>query len=103
MSLRPERNEPGGELQPAPTAERRWPMAAAVLAAVAMQVVAPRHGRLPGWWVVPALEVVMLVVLILRDPGRIDRRSRALRRQTFVLIAIMTQNVATTTATTFTQ
>jgi uncharacterized membrane protein len=40
--------------------------------------------------VFPVLEVVMLLILIVRDPGRIDRRSTALRRQTIVLIAIMT-------------
>jgi hypothetical protein len=33
---------------------------------------------------------VLLVVLIIRDPGRIDRRSDTLRRLTIVLIAIMT-------------
>src|SRR5436190_8576656 len=73
-----------------PLAERRWPMAAAVLVVAAIQFVTPRQGRLAGWWVFPLLEVVMLGVLIARDPGRIDRRSRALRRQTIVLIAIMT-------------
>jgi uncharacterized membrane protein len=65
-------------------------MAAAVLATVVFQLLTPRRGRLPGWWVFPILEVVMLVILIVRDPGRIDRRSTALRRQTIVLIAIMT-------------
>ena len=65
-------------------------MAAAVLVTVVFQLLTPRRGRLPGWWVFPILEVVMLVILIVRDPGRIDRRSTALRRQTIVLIAIMT-------------
>jgi uncharacterized membrane protein len=65
-------------------------MAAAVLATVAIQVVVPSHGRVPGWEAFPFLEVLMLVVLIMRDPGRIDRRSRTLRSMTIVLIAIMT-------------
>jgi uncharacterized membrane protein len=65
-------------------------MAAAVLATAVLQIVTPRRGRLPGWWLFPILEVLMLGVLILRDPGRIDRRSRTLRNQTIVLIAVMT-------------
>ncbi len=75
---------------PGPIAEPRWPMATAVLTAVALQVVVPHRGRVPGWWVFPILEVVMLVVLIIRDPGRIDRRSEALRLLTILLIAVMT-------------
>jgi uncharacterized membrane protein len=75
---------------PRPMAERRWPMAVAVLAIAFFQVITPRQGRLSGWWVFPVLEVVMLGVLIARDPGRIDRRSKGLRRQTFVLIGFMT-------------
>jgi len=65
-------------------------MAAAVLSAAGIQVITPREGRLPIWWLIPVVEVVMLVVLIVRDPGRIDKRSVALRRQTILLIAFMT-------------
>lgn len=71
-------------------AEPRWPMAVAVLVAILLQVGTPHRGRLPGWWVFPVLESVLLVVVILRDPGRIDRRSRAARRSTIVLISLMT-------------
>jgi uncharacterized membrane protein len=74
----------------APWAEPRWPMAVAVLVAILLQVGTPHRGRLPGWWVFPVLESVLLVVVILRDPGRIDRRSRAARRSTLVLISLMT-------------
>jgi uncharacterized membrane protein len=69
-------------------------MAVAVLAAIALQVGTPHRGRLPGWWLFPALELVVLVLLIVRDPGRIDRRSAALRRLTIALIAIMTAGTA---------
>jgi hypothetical protein len=65
-------------------------MAAAVLATAVLQIITPRRGRLPAWWVFPILEVVMLGILILRDPGPIDRRSKTLRNQTIVLIAVMT-------------
>jgi uncharacterized membrane protein len=65
-------------------------MATAVLVTVALQLLTPRQGRVAGWWVLPILEVVMLVLLIAQDPGRIDRRSAALRRQTIVMIGLMT-------------
>lgn len=65
-------------------------MAAAVLATVVLQLIVPRRGRVPIWWVFPVLELVMLAVLIIRDPGRIDRPSENLRRATILLIAVMT-------------
>ncbi len=70
--------------------EPRWPMALAVFASIVLQLITPSRGRLPGWWLFPALEFLLLVVVILRDPGRIDRRSRAARRSTIVLISVMT-------------
>jgi uncharacterized membrane protein len=81
----------GGQGRPKPLkAERRWPMAVAVLAAVALQIGTPHHGRLPIWWVFPVVEVVVLVLLIVEDPGRIDRRTRSSRGLTLGLIAFMT-------------
>jgi uncharacterized membrane protein len=71
-------------------AERRWPMALAVLMAIVFQVGSPHHGRLPGWWAFPVLEVVLLVVLVVVDPGRVDDRSARARRITVALIAILT-------------
>ena len=70
--------------------ERRWPMATAVLVAIVLQVITPHTGRLMFWWVFPVLEVAALVAVIVRDPGRIDRRTRAARRTTLVLIALLT-------------
>jgi len=77
---------PGARLTP----ERRWPMATAVLVAIVLQVITPHTGRLRFWWVFPMLEVAALVAVIVRDPGRIDRRTRAARRTTLVLIALLT-------------
>ena len=74
---------------PATRAERRWPMAAAVLAAAILQVGTPHRGRVPGWWVFPILELVLLVFLVVVDPGRIDSRARFTRRLTIGLIAVM--------------
>jgi hypothetical protein len=70
-------------------AERRWPMAVAVLAAVILQVGTPHRGRVPGWWIFPILELLLLVFLVVVDPGRIDSRARFTRRLTIGLIAVM--------------
>jgi uncharacterized membrane protein len=72
------------------TAERRWPMAAAVLIAALLQLGTPRQGRLPFWWLLPLIEIGALVLIIVEDPGRIDRRTRSSRGLTLGLIAIMT-------------
>jgi uncharacterized membrane protein len=77
---------PGTRLVP----ERRWPMATAVLVAIVLQVITPHTGRLVFWWVFPVLEAAALVAVIVRDPGRIDRRTRTARRTTLVLIALLT-------------
>ena len=70
--------------------ERRWPMALAVVVAIVLQVITPHTGRLWFWWLFPVLELAALVAVVIRDPGRIDRRTRAARRATLVLIVILT-------------
>jgi uncharacterized membrane protein len=74
---------------PAAFAERRLPMAVAVTVAILLQIGSPRRGRVPGWWIFPILEVLLLVILLIRDPGRIDR-SPTVRGLTIALIAMMT-------------
>jgi len=72
------------------TPERRWPMAVAVLTAIVLQFITPHTGRLKFWWVFPVVELAALGAVIIRDPGRIDRRTRAARRATLVLIVLLT-------------
>jgi hypothetical protein len=55
-------------------AEPRWPMATAVLTATILYVGMPHRGRVLGW-VFPVLQLVLLGLLAVQDPGRIDRRS----------------------------
>ena len=79
----------GGSVS-APAAERRWPMATAVLAATFLYVGMPHRGRVPGWWLGPVLQLLLLGLLIVQDPGRIDRRSPSLHRLMVTLLVIMT-------------
>ena len=70
--------------------ERRWPMAAAVLTVAALAFLLPDDFRpLPGW-IFQVLLLAFLVVLIIGDPGRIDRDSRWLHITTNLMIAVIT-------------
>jgi uncharacterized membrane protein len=75
-------------------AERRWPMATAVLTATILYVGTPHRGRVPGWWLFPVVQLVLLGILIAQDPGRIDRRSPTLHRLMVALLVIMTAGTA---------
>jgi hypothetical protein len=75
---------------PRPAAEPWWPMATAVLAATILYVGTPHSGRVPGWWIFPVLQLVLLGLLIAQDPGRIDRRTVPLRRLMVTLLVVMT-------------
>jgi hypothetical protein len=70
-------------------AEARWPMVAAVAAAMVLTVLRPSEVRVAPPWVLPAIEFVLLVVLIARDPGRIDRRSAVLRGLSICVVGLL--------------
>ncbi len=65
-------------------------MAVAVLVAVVLQMTAPVAGRIVPRWVFPVVELLLLGVLMIRDPGRIDARGRGSRRATIALVAALT-------------
>ena len=70
--------------------ESRWPMALAVLAAGGLRAALPsqlRNGD--ARWVFIAILAVLLAVLIIGDPGRIDRDSTWLRVLTGTLIGLI--------------
>jgi hypothetical protein len=69
--------------------ESRWPMAAAVLAAMALTFLLPDDLRLAPRWVLPAVEGLLLLALIAGDPGRISRRSTVLRTTSLALITAL--------------
>jgi hypothetical protein len=81
--------------------EPRWPMALAVVAAGGLHAVLPTELRaLPPellgdsrWWYLVVV-VVLLGVLMIGDPGRIDRESGWLRALTIALIALISADNA---------
>ena len=64
-------------------------MALAVATAIVLQLVTPHRGRVGIWWIFPLLEAILLAALIVRDPGRIDRRRPEVRPMTVALIAVI--------------
>jgi hypothetical protein len=70
--------------------EARWQVTVAVVAAVALQF--PLPGRLVlvhPVWLLPALEGLLLVILVTANPHRINTESRALRLLSLVLAALL--------------
>jgi hypothetical protein len=66
-------------------------MALAVLAAGGLRAVLPDQLRAgDARWMLPLVMVVLLTVLIIGDPGRIDRDSPALRALTGTLFGVIT-------------
>jgi hypothetical protein len=85
--------------QPAEVGESRWPMALAVLAAGALRIALPPQLRDGDTrWGFLVVLVALLAVLIIGDPGRIDRASTWLRVMTGTLIGLISAVNATAAA-----
>jgi hypothetical protein len=69
--------------------EARWPMAGAVLATIILTILLPDDVRAGPKWVFPLAEGVLLVVVIARDPGKINRRSSVLRALSIALVSVL--------------
>ena len=77
----------------APAAERGehwWPAALAIVAVVVLHVVLPARYRVQPAWVLPVVLLTLLAVMIVGDPGRIDRQKTWLRFLMGITIALLT-------------
>jgi uncharacterized membrane protein len=72
--------------------EHRWPASVAVVVAIVLQIVLPNRVTegLGPRWLIPALEGVLLLALLVANPGHIDRESSLLRGMSLILIALIT-------------
>jgi hypothetical protein len=70
--------------------EPRWPIALAISVFVAitigLRILEPHHESLGPPWLVPGIEIAMLVMLILADPTRVMEQRRWLRRVSLALV-----------------
>jgi hypothetical protein len=70
--------------------EARWQVALATAVAIALQVAVPgRLDLLRPAWILPALQAMLLVVLVTANPHRINRESQALRLLSLTLAALL--------------
>jgi len=69
--------------------EARWPMAVAVLAVIVLTLLLPHELVTRPRWGVPVVEALLLVAVIIGDPGKIDRRSKTVRTLSVTLIALL--------------
>jgi uncharacterized membrane protein len=69
--------------------ESRWPMVGAVLAAMTLTFLLPKQVRPGPNWLLPAIEGVLLVVLVIGEPREITRRSRWLRPLSIALVGVL--------------
>ena len=83
--------EPGtGRAQAAGRGEHWWPVAAAIIVVAGLHVALPARYRVQPAWLLPTVLLVLLAVLIVGDPGRIDRQKAWLRIVTSAVIAVIT-------------
>lgn len=74
--------------------EHRVPFALAIIAMIGLQLALPERFTLGAWWVLPAVEVIIIGVLVAANPGRMERRTPLLRRLGLVLIAVASLGTA---------
>jgi uncharacterized membrane protein len=80
-----------GSVPPAavrPKGEQRWPPSFAIVVLILIPFLLPSHVFPRVFWLSAPLELGLLVALICADPGRIDRRSAAIRNLSIVLTGL---------------
>src|SRR5689334_8578893 len=70
--------------------ENRLPAAAAVLVAIALYAVLPESVLFAPRFLIPGLELALLVVLIVHSPRRLTRQTRWSRTASLALAALVT-------------
>lgn len=69
--------------------ESRWPVAAAIVVAIGLQVALPDNLVLVSRWLLPGIELALLIALIIASPTRFDRESMLLRAGSLTLAGLL--------------
>lgn len=70
--------------------EHRWPVAFAIACAIALQFLTPQELAFDPKWVLPGVEVALLIAVLVANPYRIDRESTVLRMLGIALVCVAT-------------
>ena len=76
--------------QGAERGEHWWPVAAAVVVVAGLHVALPARYRVHPAWLLPAVLLALVAVLVIGDPGRIDRQRFWLRVTAGAMIVVIT-------------
>ena len=68
--------------------EQRWPSAVAIMVMIGLQAFLPEQLSAGPRWLLPLIEVAIIVVLMLANPGRMERGTPGLRRLGLTLITV---------------
>ena len=69
--------------------ESRLPMATAVIVLMGLTIVSPAHLSFFPGWLLAAVEGILLLILMIGDPGRIDRETPWLHWTSVLLVAVL--------------
>ena len=73
--------------------EPRWPIAVTlgffIAVSIALRIAVPNRSSLGPDWLIPGIEIGLLVLLILADPAHISGRRRWLRRLSIALVVLL--------------
>lgn len=77
-------------LAPSERGEHWWPAATAMIVVAGLHAALPATYRVRPVWVLPAVILALVAVLIIGDPGRIDRQKPWMRVTVGAVIALIT-------------
>jgi hypothetical protein len=82
--------EPAVERTAAERGEHWWPVATAMIVVAGLHVALPASYRIRPAWLFPSVVLALLAVLVIGDPGRIDRQKTWMRIAVGAVIALIT-------------
>src|SRR5262245_1863800 len=72
-----------------PRGEPRWPMTLSVVFVIVVTASLPDRLSVADSWVLPTVMGVLCLALVATDPGRITKRSKALRWLSIALVGVL--------------
>jgi uncharacterized membrane protein len=82
--------------------EPRWPIALTlgffIALSITLRIAAPNRSSLGPDWLIPGIEIGLLLVLLAADPARVSGRRRWLRRLAITLVSLLTVAALVSTA-----